>query len=92
MLISGDLDVKAEGALLERHALPHVELYIAGHHGSARSSSEELLQTIRPDTVFISVGRNSNYGLPSEKALKRLEACGAAIYRTDQCGNLEIGR
>lgn len=92
MLISGDLDVKAERALLERHALPHVELYIAGHHGSARSSSEELLQTIRPDTVFISVGRNSNYGLPSEKALKRLEACGAAIYRTDQCGNLEIGR
>ncbi|MBQ1371511.1 MAG: DNA internalization-related competence protein ComEC/Rec2, partial [Oscillospiraceae bacterium] len=88
---SGDLDAKAERALLEHYHFPHIELYLAGHHGSARSSSEELLQAIRPDTVFISVGRN-NYGLPSEKTLKRLETCGAAVYRTDQCGNLEIGR
>lgn len=92
MLVTGDLDVGAEYALLERNALPPVELYVAGHHGSAGSSSEALLEAIRPDTVFISVGRNNSYGLPSPKALARIEASGAKLYRTDQCGTLEIGR
>ena len=91
MLITGDLDMGAEYALLEREALPPVELYVAGHHGSARSSSEALLEALRPETVFVSVGRNS-YGLPSAEALARIEAVGAAIYRTDECGNLEIRR
>jgi competence protein ComEC len=89
MLVTGDLDIGAEYALLERQGLPPVELYVAGHHGSARSSSEALLETIRPETVFVSVGRNA-YSLPSAEALARLEAVGAAVYRTDECGNLEI--
>ena len=64
---------------------------MAGHHGSAHSSTEALLRALQPQMVFISVGRNS-YGLPSPAALVRLEAAGAALYRTDQNGNLEIGR
>lgn len=91
MLVTGDLDAEAEFALLARGALPTAELYVAGHHGSAGSSSQALLEAVRPDTVFISVGRNS-YGLPSPKALERFAACGAAVYRTDECGTLEIGR
>ena len=91
MLVTGDLDAGAEYALLEREALPPVELYVAGHHGSGGSSTEALLAALRPDTVFISVGRNS-YGLPSPAALDRFAACGAQVYRTDECGNLVIGR
>lgn len=91
MLVTGDLDQRGEYELLELERLPHVELYVAGHHGSARSSSSALLEAISPDTVFISVGRNS-YGLPSAETLTRLEEVGAAIYRTDLCGTLEIGR
>ena len=92
MLVPGDLDAAGEDALLERETLPRVELLVAGHHGSAGSSSEALLSAICPDTVFISVGRGNRYGLPSPEALARLEAAGAAIYRTDECGDLEIGR
>ena len=89
MLITGDLDTAGEHALLARHALPPVELYVAVHHGSARSSSEALLEAIRPETVFVSVGQNA-YGLPNAEALARIEAVGAAIYRTDECGDLEL--
>ena len=92
MLVPGDLDAAGEYSLLERETLPRVELLVAGHHGSAGSSSEALLEALRPDTVFISVGRGNRYGLPSPEALARLEAAGAAIYRTDECGDLEIGR
>ncbi len=62
---------------------------MAGHHGSAGSSSEALLEALKPDTVFISVGRN-RYNLPSPETLARLKACGAEVYRTDECGDLEI--
>ncbi len=89
MLITGDLDSAAEYRLLERESLPRAECYVAGHHGSSASSSQALLEAISPETVFISVGRNS-YGLPSAEALDRLEACGAAVYRTDESGNLVI--
>lgn len=91
MLVTGDLDAAGEYALLEREALPPVELYVAGHHGSNRSSTEALLNTLKPDTVFVSVGRNG-YGLPGAEALERIRAAGAALYRTDECGNLETGR
>ena len=91
MLITGDLDAEGELALLEKTQLPPVELYVAGHHGSARSSCQALLEALRPNTVFVSVGRNS-YGLPSPEAMARLEASGALVLRTDQHGNLEIGR
>ena len=91
MLITGDLDAEGELALLEKAQLPPVELYVAGHHGSARSSCQALLEALRPNTVFVSVGRNS-YGLPSPEAMARLEASGALVLRTDQHGNLEIGR
>ncbi len=91
MLITGDLDAAGEYVLLEQKHLPDVELYVAGHHGSAGSSTQALLEAIRPETVFVSVGRNS-YGLPSAEALARMEAAGARILRTDEYGNLEIGR
>lgn len=92
MLVTGDLDKSAEYVLLDQNALPPVELYVAGHHGSASSSSAALLERIQPDTVFISVGQNNSYGLPAQATLERLLACGAAVYRTDESGNLEIGR
>ncbi|MBR7011239.1 MAG: DNA internalization-related competence protein ComEC/Rec2 [Oscillospiraceae bacterium] len=89
MLVTGDLDTGAELALLDREELPRVECYVAGHHGSARSSSEALLETVRPETVLISVDSNG-YGLPSAEALARFDAVGAAIYRTDECGDLVL--
>ena len=91
MLATGDLDEAAEHRLLESHQLPKVEVYIAGHHGSATSSGMELLQTIQPETVLISVGRNS-YGHPAAETLQRFAALGIAVYRTDLSGDLEIRR
>ena len=91
MLITGDMDTRAEQALLQTHALPDVDCYVAGHHGAAGSSGTALLEQIRPETVLISVGENS-FGHPTQDALDRFAAIGAEIYRTDQCGTIEIRR
>lgn len=92
MLITGDMDFFSEYDLMLTHRLPDVELFVAGHHGSATSSSADLLAQIRPETVMISVGKNNNYGHPTQEAIDRFLAVGADIYRTDECGTLTVGR
>ncbi len=89
VLMTGDASKATELRLLERLAIPDTELILAGHHGSAHSCSEALLAAAAPDAAVVSVGRN-NYGLPSEEALARLSAAGAAIYRTDRAGTVEV--
>ncbi len=89
VLLTGDASRDTELRLLERLPMPDIELLVAGHHGSARSCSDALLKAAAPDVAVISVGRNS-YGLPSEEAMERLAAAGAAIYRTDKAGTVEI--
>ena len=92
MLLTGDMDFFSEYDLMLSHELPDVELFIAGHHGSATSSSADLLAQIRPETVIISVGAENRYGHPTQEALERFAAIGAEVYRTDECGNITVGR
>ena len=90
-LITGDQNDTAEQALISTHSIPPVDLFIAGHHGSKSSSCSALLEKIRPKTVLISVGAN-RYGQPAPETLERFRQIGAEVYRTDQCGVIEIGR
>lgn len=91
LLITGDMDQKAERELLRRYDLPDLEAFIVGHHGSKHSTSEELLSMLTPEIACISVGDNS-YGHPTPETLRRLAEHGCAIYRTDldSCIHLAI--
>lgn len=91
ILITGDMDAAGEKRLLDTHTLPDIEVLVAGHHGSKYSTSPRLLQTLQPETVVISVGRNS-YGHPTQEVLDRIAAIGAAVYRTDTDGDITILR
>lgn len=59
----------------------------AAHHGSQYSTSDALLDLVRPSEAVISVGKNS-YGHPHASVLARLLAHGAAVYRTDTEGDI----
>ena len=86
-LVTGDMPAEGEALLLTRYDLPDLELFVAGHHGSKYATGEYLLKTLTPETVLISVGRNA-YGHPAPETLDRLARAGAAVYRTDQLGDL----
>ena len=88
-LVTGDAGISTEKQLLSFYSIGEVELLIAGHHGSKNSTSEILLETIRPDTAFISVGTNS-YGHPSAEVLDRLSEYDVDVYRTDIHGNITL--
>ena len=89
LLITGDIDAEMEQRLLERYDLPDIEALVVGHHGSKYSTSAELLDALRPETAFISVGSNS-YGHPSDQAMERLAERDITIYRTDLQGDLRL--
>ena len=90
ILVTGDLDQFAEMRLLSRQELPAVELLVAGHHGSAGSTSQILLDTVQPETVLVSVGKDNPYGHPARETLDRIARTGAEILRTDELGTITI--
>lgn len=89
ILITGDADMEAEQRLMLARELPDMDIFVAGHHGSAYSSGEALLEAIDAETAVISCGWNS-YGHPSQAALERFAAAGMEILRTDELGTIDI--
>lgn len=90
-LITGDREHLGESVLLKQTDLPEVDILIAGHHGAEDSTTQQLLDAVRPEYVFISVGEN-RYGHPHDALLARLKNNGCIIYRTDQNGDIVFRR
>ena len=89
LLITGDMAGQTEQLLAQTYPLPDVEVLVVSHHGSRYSSDESFLRAVTPDNAVISVGDN-RYGHPAEETLRRLQAVGAAVWRTDQQGSIRI--
>lgn len=92
ILITGDRGAEGEMHLLQNHAIPHVDVLVAGHHGSAGSTTQELLNATSPQYTFISVGEDNRYGHPAEQVLQRLLIAGCKVYRTDIYGTIIFRR
>ena len=89
-LLTGDAGAESEAAMLKSGRLGKVTLYKAGHHGSAYSSTEELLREIEPQAAVISCGSDNPYGHPAKSTLRRLEKYTSQIYRTDLNGSIVV--
>ena len=85
-LFMGDAGIEVEEDLLEKYNLNDIDVLKVGHHGSKTSSSEELINEIKPKYSIISVGKNNRYGHPNDNVLYNLED--SKIYRTDQDGSI----
>ena len=92
ILITGDRGSFGESMLLQTHTLPDVELLIAGHHGSKHSTTDALLDAVRPEYIFVSAGAGNRYGHPASEMLERAAKYGCAVYRTDIHGTLTFRR
>ncbi len=92
LLVTGDAEEGLESYLLSRMPAEKLDadLLKVGHHGSSTSTTEAFLQAVSPDTCVISVGRNNSYGHPHDTVVNRIEAYGAALYRTDRMGHVVL--
>ena len=89
MLFCGDMEEKAEQALLQSGKSLQADVLKAAHHGSDSSNSRELIDAVKPQYAVISAGRDRNL-LPRSTVLKRFEEAGVVCYRTDLDGTVVI--
>jgi hypothetical protein len=91
LLLPGDAEKQAEHTMLkENSAVLHADVLKVGHHGSKNSTKPEFLDAVAPAIAIISSGEDNPYGHPSPELLKRLEASGARVLRTDRDGAVHI--
>lgn len=88
ILITGDLSLSGEQALIDHADLPELELLVVGHHGSADATGLPLLHETKPRAAVISVGKDNFYGHPAEDTLYKLQLFGCHIWRTDLDGTI----
>jgi competence protein ComEC len=82
-LLAGDLERKMEQFVATES--PTADLLKVAHHGSATSTTPELLAAVHPRMAVISVGHNS-FGHPRDIVLERLQYGKVHTYRTDRFG------
>jgi competence protein ComEC len=85
VLLEGDAEKAVERRIAALHH-PRADLLKVGHHGSATSTTPEILQSVRPSYAVISVGFHNSFGIPKPDVLSRLQNFGARVYRTDVNG------
>jgi len=90
LLLTGDIDVQAERALLASALAVHTHWLQAPHHGSRTSSSMALLQRLRPTAVLISRGRGNAFGHPHAEVLARYRRLGVAVHDSADQGALKL--
>lgn len=90
VLLTGDITAASEGVLLGDPARLRAEVLKSPHHGSRSSSSEGFLNAVAPGVIVVSVGSPNSYGLPDPGVMERYRRRGAAVFRTDEHGAVEI--
>lgn len=88
-VISGDAPDYQEARVAESFDM-RAQALMAGHHGSASSTSDPWLDAVQPSAVLVSAGRNNTYGHPSKSVLDRLRARGVPLFSTAKMGHLRL--
>jgi competence protein ComEC len=83
-LLPGDVEKKIEGEIAAGWI--NADLLKVPHHGSATSTTPELLEATHPRFAVISVGSHNSFGHPRREVLERLQSRHIQTYRTDMLG------
>lgn len=97
-MFTGDLEGKGEEYLVDMNELPEVELFKGGHHGSKTSSTDKLLNKIKPKRVAVcccagSTEYTSNHDntFPTQAFIDRISKHTDAVYCTSLCVDYKAG-
>ncbi|QSQ23911.1 MBL fold metallo-hydrolase [Pyxidicoccus parkwayensis] len=88
VLFEGDAHAKTEEHLLERGMPMRATVLKVAAHGADGPTTEAFLKAVHPGAAVISVSGQS--GGPASATLKRLEAAGVQVFRTDVAGEVQV--
>ena len=87
-LLTGDIELAGERALLRSGAELRSTVLKVPHHGSSTSSSAAFLDAVGPAVALISVGEANSFGHPAPSVLERY--AGSLVLRTDEHGTVTL--
>ena len=90
VLMTGDIEERAEREIAAAWDLPSVDWLKVAHHGSRTSTHPAWLKEVDPVHAVISVGEKNRFGHPAPEVIRRLEEQNAAIWRTDRRGAVTV--
>ncbi len=90
MLFTGDIEARAEAALLASGVSLRSDILKVPHHGSGHSASLAFFSAVEPQFAIISDGQRNRYGEPAPRMLAALASVHARVYRTDENGAITI--
>ena len=82
VVLPGDIGKEGETAVLAHLQPSPITILKAPHHGSATSSTPELLNALEPDLVVFSAGRANRFGHPAPAVVARYRALGTTMFST----------
>jgi len=88
--LTGDVTRAVEAELMAAADPARLNVLKAAHHGSLTSSGAEWLRRLSPVAVLVSAGRGNLFGHPAPAVLRRYDAVGAEVFRTDRDGQIEL--
>ena len=92
-LFTGDIEKVAEEKIVNRYSNSKIlksDILKVAHHGSKTSTTEKMINKVKPKVALIGVGKNNLFGHPSSEVIERLESLNIRIYRTDINGEIKI--
>lgn len=90
LLLTGDIDITAEQALIQSDMPLDVRWLLVPHHGSASSSSRGLIDATTPYGALVSRSLHNAFGHPHPDVVSRLQTAGVHIFDTANSGALRV--
>ncbi len=87
-LLTGDAELDVLEPLARRGALPRVDVLKVAHHGSAASTSCELVQALGCSVAVASAGAGNRYGHPRQECVDAVRQAGARFLCTIDAGDV----
>ena len=90
ILMTGDIERKAENDLLSAPAFLMADVIKVPHHGSKTSSTQGFVDAVKSEFAVISVGRHSIFGHPNPAVVQRWKDRGSTVLTTGTSGTVTV--
>lgn len=87
-MFMGDAEETSEQDMISTGMNLDCDVLSLGHHGSASSTTWDLLEASTPSWAVISCGQDNSYGHPAAETMGKLKDMDIPVFRTDDQGTI----